>query len=98
LGKSTVIPPVPEYAETKVEKIISKERKEKMVTRRQVGRVYGMATFKYIEFKDCFEVRIVDGAFPEMDIHFDISPELFELMKQTKEQAFQEMDEGTLNV
>lgn len=97
LGKGTVIPPDPEYAETEVEKIISKEKEEKMVARRQVGRVHGIATFEYNDEKDCFEVRIDDGAFPEMHIHFEISPELFELMKQAKEQTVQDMmDQGVI--
>lgn len=94
LGKSTVVPHHPEYTETEVEKIISKEKEEKMIIRRRVGRIHGIATFEYNEYTDSFEVRIDDGAFPEMHIHFDISPELFELMKQTKEKATQEMDQG----
>lgn len=95
VGKGTVISPRPEYAETEVEKMLAKEKEEKAVARRQVGRVRGTATIEYNEEKDAFEVRIDDCAFPEMHIHFEITAELFELMKQQKEWAGDTMDQGT---
>ena len=86
LGKHTVVTPCPSFAETPVEHVIAMEREERLTRRRQVGVVRGMASIEYMEHNDTFEVRIDDCAFPEMHIHFVITPEMFEQMKQEKEQ------------